>query len=939
MKLIPRLLTLNYCMRKLFILLSGILILSISSFAQSVLVSGSVSDPNEKKPVQNAVITLLLPKDSMIYKFTRSDAEGKYIFKNIKPGNYILLTTHPYFADILEDIDIKSDMEIPALSLISKVKLLQEVIIKTGSPIKIKGDTTIYTADSFKVSANANVEELLKKLPGIQVDKDGKIKAMGETVQKVLVDGEEFFGDDPGMAVKNLRADAVKEVQVFDKKSDQSEFTGIDDGKTQKTINLKLKEDKKTGYFGKIDAAGGSQSHIANRYNDNLLYSTFKGKRKLSAFLLNGNTGQDGLNWQDEQKYGGGSDNVTMSMDDDGGMMYMWRGGGSDDEPSVDTRNGFITNVNAGGQYSNKWNDKHTLNFSPKYNSQQYNNHRQSSTQTQIGDSVLNTQADDFTKINRYNFKNRVTYDLKLDSMNSLKLTANANFYHTESDETTTSLSTGNNGTLKNTSNRDLQTKSDKSAYSGNLIFKHKFKKARRTLSVTGDWNTLDTQGKNYLKSLNQAYLGGVPTGLQALNQMKDYSMSTKNLSVKFVYTEPLNKFYSLELAYQLAYNYGTNDQLTYNYSTATGKYDFSVDSLSNQFKQNIIQNIPSGKINFANKKIKVNAGSGFGFTNFDLKDLTYNKDYTRNYINFYPTANITYTYKANHSIRFTYNGNTTQPTINQLQPLRNNNDYFNQYIGNPDLKPSFTNAFNISHNSYNFIKDIWTYVSFNARLTSNSITNNSTINIDSGKTITQPVNTNGNLSMNLWSGTGFKLKKLDTRVNFNPNVNYTSRVDVINSKPSTSKSLNAGMEIGLSKSKEKKYDFSINDDYSYNSNTTSQNNTKIHYYTNTLSFDGTLYIKKVWSIIIDYQFYSRQKTTQFSNDLNTHIWNAKLQRTFKNNEFTAYFLVKDLLNQNIGIDQNFYGNTYTQVINDRLKRYFLVGFTWNFKNKSAPVK
>jgi hypothetical protein len=297
----------------------SVLILNVSSFAQLSKISGSVNDPNENRPVENTVIALLTAKDSILYKFTRSDAEGKFTLKDVKPGNYILMTTHPYFADILEDIEINNDTEFPPLALISKSKLLQEVIVKTGSPIKIKGDTTVYTADSFKVSANANVEELLKKLPGIQVDKDGKIKAMGETVEKVLVDGEEFFGDDPGMAVKNLRADAVKEVEVFDKKSEQAEFTGIDDGKTQKTINLKLKEDKKKGYFGKIDVAGGLQKKIDNRYNDNLLFSSFKGKRKLSAFLLNGNTGQDGLSWQDEEKYGG-RDDISMNMDEDGGV-------------------------------------------------------------------------------------------------------------------------------------------------------------------------------------------------------------------------------------------------------------------------------------------------------------------------------------------------------------------------------------------------------------------------------------------------------------------------------------------------------------------------------------------------------------------------------------------------------------------------------------------
>ena len=240
------------------------------------------------------------------------------------------------------------------------------------------------------------------------------------------------------------------------------------------------------------------------------MFSTFKGKRKFSGFLLGGNTGQDGLSWQDEQKYGSGNDNFNMSMDDDGGIMFSYNGT-SDDEPYFDPQNGFITNVNAGAQYSNKWNDKHTFNFSPKYNSQQYSNHKQTFTQTQIGDSVLNENSDVATNINRYNIKNRASIDVKMDSMNSFKLTANANFYHTNSEEIRNAVSTGNTGTLKNSSNRTLQTNNDKNAISGNLIFKHRFKKLRRTLSVTADWNTLSTTGKNFLKSFNQAYFNGNP--------------------------------------------------------------------------------------------------------------------------------------------------------------------------------------------------------------------------------------------------------------------------------------------------------------------------------------------------------------------------------------------------------------------------------------------
>jgi hypothetical protein len=385
-----------------------------------------------------------------------------------------------------------------------------------------------------------------------------------------------------------------------------------------------------------------------------------------------------------------------------------------------------------------------------------------------------------------------------------------------------------------------------------------------------------------------------------------------------------------------VTYNNGTNNQVTYSYQDASGKYDFLVDSLSNDFKQNIIQNIPSTRINFSNKKLKLNIGSGFGFTHFDLKDITFNKDYLRNYTNFYPSANATYTYKPNHSIRFYYNGSTNQPTVNQLQPLRNNTDYFNQVIGNPDLKPSFNHTFRLSHQDYNFLRDIFTYQSIYANITQNAITTNSIIDLDSGKTVSQPINVNGNYNFSFYGGGGFKIKKIDTRFQFGTNLSIRRYASVINYVKSFSNTFSPGLSAYISKSKEKKYDLSLMDQISYNSNSTTQNNTKIRYYTNRLSFYGTVYYKKVWSINTDYSYYYRQKTNQSDEDLKTHLWNARLQRTFKQDEFTAYFLVRDILDQNVGIDRNFSGYTYTQEINDRLKRYFMIGFTWNFKNKGS---
>ena len=211
------------------------------------------------------------------------------------------------------------------VSLILKAKLLEEVVIKQKiSAIKIKGDTTEFTADSFHVQANATVEDLLKKLPGIQVDKNGKITAQGETVQKVLVDGEEFFGDDPTLVTQNLRADMIDKVQVFDKKSDQAAFTGIDDGEKSKTINLKLKDNKKNGYFGKVNLGGGTDGY----YENQLMINLFKKKKKLSAYGIMSNTGKTGLNWNERNSYGESFASNADFDDATGNIMFN----GSSDE-------------------------------------------------------------------------------------------------------------------------------------------------------------------------------------------------------------------------------------------------------------------------------------------------------------------------------------------------------------------------------------------------------------------------------------------------------------------------------------------------------------------------------------------------------------------------------------------------------------------------------
>lgn len=898
--------------------------------AQATKISGTVVESSDGKAVKNAVVALLSTTDTTFIEFSRTTADGDFSLKDVEAGNYIFMVMHPVFADYVEEISINGqNLKMPPIKMIAKSKLLEEVIIKSGAPMRIKGDTTFYTADSFNVSANANVEELLKKLPGIQVDKDGKITAMGENVSKVLVDGEEFFGDDPGMAVKNLRADAVKEVQVFDKKSDQAEFTGIDDGNTQKTINLKLKDNKKRGYFGKIDLAGGLNKRINDRYNNNLMFSTFKGKRKLSAYFLNGNTGQDGLSWEDNEKYGEAMD----FSDFDGSGVYFVNYTSNAEETYINPQNGFLTNINSGIQYSNKWGQS-KLNISPKFNSQDYYNTQDYFKQTTVGDSSLFETAKSASNIDRHNIKTSATADIQFDSSNSVKISLKGNFYHSESDEFRNSITQGDNSTVKNTSFRKNDINSDKQSLMANILFKHKFKKARRTFTLAADIKSLNSEAINYLESNNEIYFDGLPAYLISQDQRTNTKSNTLTLSATAVYTEPLNKNFSLEISHEVLVNNGNNNQITYTYSPVTGKYDDLLDSLTNDFKQDVITNKPSIKINYSTKKLKYNFGTGFGITDFKLTDKTISKDYVRNFTNFYPSATLVYSYKSNASLRINYNGNTTQPSINQLQPLKNNNDYFYQYLGNPDLKTTFSNNLRISHNNYNFLKDRYLYQSLNIRLTNNSITNNRIIDLDSGKTTIQPINTNGNLSVSFYAGGGFKVKKYNVRVGFNPFISYNRYAEFINSIKSFSNTVNTGINVYLNKSADKKYDLSLSNNFSYNRNKLTQQTTILNYTTNTLSFEGTVYYKKVWSINTEYDFYARGKTQQFDKGLNSNLWNAKLQRTFAKDEFTAYVKVRDILKDDKGIDRSIYGNTLTEIRNDRLQRYWLVGFIWNFKNK-----
>ncbi|RZL48763.1 MAG: hypothetical protein EOP00_08415, partial [Pedobacter sp.] len=264
-----------------------------SIFAQNASIRGSVVDTLQKRKLQNSSISLIRSTDSILVKTMRANANGEYELKNLKKGDYTLLISFPKMADYVRDIRLtySSKFNLGAIHMETKTHLLNEVIIQAQrqAAVKMKGDTIVFAADSFKVQPNANVQDLLRRLPGIEVDKNGAIKAAGEDVNTVLVEGEEFFGDDPLLATKYLKASAVKEVQVYDRKSKETELTGIEDGKKEKIINIKLKDNAKNGYLSTLDA----NSDLDHYKNIGGMFGVYKGRLKAAVYGNSSNLNQD----------------------------------------------------------------------------------------------------------------------------------------------------------------------------------------------------------------------------------------------------------------------------------------------------------------------------------------------------------------------------------------------------------------------------------------------------------------------------------------------------------------------------------------------------------------------------------------------------------------------------------------------------------------------
>jgi hypothetical protein len=912
-------------MRKTIAVTVLLFYISVTALSQKVSIKGTITDTSEKKNLANAVITLLTKKDSILVKYTRSNVDGHFTFSQMDSGNYILWITYPKFADYTDALHLQpaTPIDLGTISLTLKSTILQEVVVHANNAIRMKGDTTEFTADSFHVKEGATVEELLKQLPGLQVDSKGKITAQGKQVDKVLVDGEEFFGEDPTIATQNIGAKAVDKVQVYDTKTEQDQLKGIGaSGQGNKTINIKLKDNAKKGYFGKLEAG----SDFDKLVNAKVMYNKFKGTEKFSLYGTKSNTATGSLGWEERNKMG---IEENFEYDELSGFNY-WLG--EDNEFNDWNLKGIPNAYTAGGLYGNRWNDDKTkMNLSYLYNRLGTTNNTNTISQTLLADTTFYNNSRSRINALSQQHAGNLKYEWKLDSLASIKLVV-AGTYKIKDIATVSSSEALNE--LKdsvNANNRTNTSHSEKKQLDNQLTYKQLFKKKDRQLITVLRFGLIgDDQAAN-LFSNTRFYRKGFSDSLDITDQLKLNTSGTASFGAKVTYNEPLSDKWNIVTEYNYNNSHTTSHRNTFE-KDINGKYTQPNSIFSNNFDLNAYSNNGTLAVRYNGKKLRAMAGAGISAIQLHLDNLDLLKKTTYNFTGFTPQGQLRYEYKPQSGVSFSYRGNTVQPTLNQLQPLRDNTDPLSIYIGNPDLKVGFNHNLNFNFNDFKILKSRYIFANLGVNLLQNAITNLSTVD-SFGKTTYLPVNVNGNNSWYLWSvwesGTGDK-KWIQEVV---PDANGGRSINFINGKKNINTYATFNLRYSARYSVQDKFNFSIGPSAGRNlSKSSLRPETKNNYWTYGGRADGYLMLPLKFELSSDIDVSLQEKTNAFPNPINITVWNAELSRKFfKDKTFKISFIAHDILNQNIGLTRIINSSFISQQRYDRLSRYFLLTASWTF--------
>jgi hypothetical protein len=930
-------------MKKIYLLLM-VIVLSASTLLYSqnlskITIKGIVTDTTAEK-MALAYVMLLNPSDSTMLNYTRGDDKGAFEFKNIRNTKYILKVSYINYLPLSVQVGpFENEInDIGFVKIKPIAKELMEVVVRTArAPLTIRGDTIEYDARSFKVPEGSTVEDLLRKLPGLEVDAAGNIKAQGKDVRKVLVDGKTFFGDDPKAATKNLGAETISKVQVYNDKSEQAKLTGVDDGKKEKAINLELKEEFKKGKFGKITGAIGDLSRWAGKGN----YNKFNKNEQFSIIAYGNNINETGVNWNDYGEFKGNSqyqyDNGDFGFNAGGGFRFFFSDG--DGLNNFDGR-GFTKNAGGGLNY-NFDNKKTKFSTSYFYNQTKLDLNSISNRQTfQQNGSFFGRDT-----LAKNNSLGNHSLGLRLEQMidSSSTFIAKSNIKVGSNNNLSNSIQ-GLYRTENNLDNLLLlgnDNQSDRFTINSTAIYRYKFKKNKaRNFAVSLAHNLNTRNNDEAIKSTNKFFKAtNIIDQIRASSLANQTDLNTNQIKSSLLFLEPLSK----KMFWESFYNFSIDKNTSFQDSKNILESGKRVDSLSSYFTNQITYNRLGTSMRYSYEGINISLGLAalqygingkvFGDKNSPLKN---NIDKTYNGLIPYMESSLEFN---NTYINLNYSYGLNAPQITDLQPIVNNSNPFYITQGNPNLSPEKLHDIGININKFNPSNFAYFNINYSINYYDSQIVYNQTIT-DKFVTITTPRNLGGGVTHRVYLGGSMPIIKTKISLNLNGNLDFSKNPNYINDVLNTTNNNGKSVSMNLNLTPSTKFFMDLGAtigtrDFKY-SLQAAQNQ---HIINN--SYEASL----KWNFMKKTFFESNFENNIYKNERlnfnrNMPVWNASVRRLFlKENKLEMRLAAFDLLNKRLGIRQSGTENFVYSEIAPTLARYYMLSMTYNLKGHEDKLK
>lgn len=902
---------------------------AVAHAQQTVNVKGIVKT-SEGKVLSKASL-LLYYKGSKDSLKTMSAENGEFSFQNVKAKHVGLIVSfigYNVFTDSYDFTNATGEQTINNILMTPGVNTLENVTLES-SKIQIKEDTVSYQIDSTMYRKNDNVESVLKKLPGVEVDRNGTVTAQGKEVTKVKVNGKEFFGGDVRTATRELNADMVDKIQIIDDYGDQSAFTGVKEGDPSKTLNIQLKKDKNKGYFGNVTAGGGTDE----RYITSVSLNKFNNDQQIS---LLGNLNNINASTFNFGALGGNAmGNMFVGMMK---SMGIGQGGGGVGATlgNFGINDGVGVTKSIGLNYRDEWGSKISAYGSYSFNEKAINTLKNTTQQNtfQNRTNTNTTNSNDYTVTDNHRFSFNIEY--KIDSFNYIKFNPSITYRKTKSEYNATNTFFNENNRLLSDGSIHELADSKVPGFNGTLLFNHRFHKKGRTMSVNLNAGKSSTEGTDDFLNANTYYPGGNP--FDSINhQYIPQDNNNKNYGVRISYIEPLTKKRSLEFNYAYNYQYTGNDREVYLVDQATNAKLFS-DSLSNVYDNVYTTNRIGVNYRATEKKYNYTIGMAVQPATIQSNSVTGKYEYTQHIVNYYPVVRFAYNFSRSRSFNLNYNGLTNQPGYTQLQPVADRTNSQMVTIGNPNLKPEFTNTFSTRYNNFDFISGNVFFGNISVSFTKDKIvTNTRPLGFLGGQETTY-LNADGFYTITAFYNVSRPKQNRKYVFGWGGNIIYNNNVSYIESQKNTGKNWVFGQRLSFDFKVKKWLETSAAVNYSLNSTKYSLQSASVRdLKTNTwgLSHSARIYFNEF--LILSYDI-DKSINSGYSDNVsaNPAIINATLEKQLlKKKNLSVKLQVLDILNENKGISRSVTASSITDTRTNRLARYFMLTFVWRL-NKFA---